>query len=276
MTHATAESKYVHGTDPNEQARLSLLNDIFNDRCLNELGLSKGERVLDVGSGLGQLTRAMGKVAGAGLVLGVERSKEQIGDAVRRAAEAGESGLVEFRQGDAMALPLSNGEWGSFDVAHTRFVLEHVPEPGVVVEQMARAVKRGGRVVLADDDHDVIRLNPEPAHWPRLIHTYCRTYDRLGNDPYVGRRLVSLLAGAGLKVRRCTALWFGAAAGEEHYPAAMANMVGIFEGARKPMTAPGMMTSEEFDQAVGALRAWTARPDAVMWYCIPWAEAVKP
>ena len=52
---------YVHGTSAEEQDRLSLLNDLLNERCLNEMHLSPGLRVLDVGSGLAQFTRMMAR-----------------------------------------------------------------------------------------------------------------------------------------------------------------------------------------------------------------------
>src|SRR5688572_26027438 len=116
-------SEYLHGTAPEEQARLSVLNDLLNVGSLRELHLQGGEHILDVGSGIGQLTRAMARVTGV-RVLGVERSAEQIAEAQRQAAQAGEVALAEFRQGDALQLPLRDEEWGTFDVAHTRFVLE--------------------------------------------------------------------------------------------------------------------------------------------------------
>jgi 2-polyprenyl-3-methyl-5-hydroxy-6-metoxy-1,4-benzoquinol methylase len=47
---------------------------------------------------------------------------------------------------------------GHFDVAHARFLLEHVPDPLVIVRTMVRAVRPGGRVILADDDYEGLRL----------------------------------------------------------------------------------------------------------------------
>src|SRR4051794_40839054 len=167
-------SNYIHGTDPGEQRRLSQLNDELNGRCLRELPLKPGDRVLDVGSGLGQMARAMARATGAPVV-GVERSPEQLAEARRLAREAGEGALVEFRGGDALALPLADAEWGSFDFAHARFVLEHLARPDEAVRQMVRAVKSGGRVALIDDDHETLRLWPEPPSFPALWHAYARS-----------------------------------------------------------------------------------------------------
>src|SRR5262249_62314999 len=114
-----------HGPAPAEQARLSRLNDLLNAGSLAELRLAGGERVLDVGSGLGQLTRAMARAASpAGRVVGVERSEDQIAEARRQAAAAGEESLGGFRRGDAGALTLRGDEGGTFDVAPARFLRE--------------------------------------------------------------------------------------------------------------------------------------------------------
>lgn len=273
MAAARDDSHYLHGTDPTEQARLSRLNDLLNARCLAELAIRPGDRVLDVGSGLGQLTRGIARqVRPTGRVLGVERSREQLAEARRLATAAGEDGLVEFRPGDALQLPLTDDEWGTFDVAHTRFVLEHVTDPVGVVRQMVRAVRPGGRIVLADDGHDTFRVWPEPPGFERLWRAYLRTYDRVGNDPYVGHRLVALLHEAGAAPVRNTWLFFGSCAGHPDLGAYVENLARILEGVRDPILALGEVDAAGFDGTLSALRAWGDRPDAAMWYAVSWAE----
>ena len=139
-------SEYLHGTTPEEQARLSKMNGILNEGSLRELGLRGGEKILDVGCGLAQLTRMMARAAGArGRVVGIERSPEQLAEAQRQAAAAGEEALVEMRQGNVFAMPLRDDEWGTFNLVHTRFLLERVPDPLGAVRAMMRAVRVGGR-----------------------------------------------------------------------------------------------------------------------------------
>jgi len=271
----TSTSRYVHGTHPEEQRRLADLNTLVNRASLAVLAPRPGERALDVGSGLGQFARDLARATGA-LVVGVERSPEQLARAEALAHEAGEGGLVEFRAGDALALPLAPSEWGSFDLAHARFLLEHVPAPQEVVNGMARAVRSGGRVVLEDDDHEALRLWPEPPGVMTVWRAYMRTYDRLGNDPIIGRRLVELLANAGLAPRRIALPLFGACAGEPSFPAYVSNLASIFVGARDAILDTGGVSREGFENALGALRAWGTRRDATFWFTISWAEAVRP
>src|SRR5213595_2680037 len=123
-------SIYIHGTSESEQKRLSLLNDVLlNQAMLREMDLRGDETILDFGAGLGQFTRAMARAVPRGRVVGIERNEEQLAGARRLAAADDESNRVEFRSGDVLDLRLSDREWGSFDVAHARFLLEHVPDP---------------------------------------------------------------------------------------------------------------------------------------------------
>jgi SAM-dependent methyltransferase len=272
----TDGSRYVHGTDPDEQRRLSAMNALINPPLLRELGLRGGEAILDVGAGLGQFTRAMARAAGPGSrVVGIERDPRQLERARGLADEAGEADLVELRPGDALDLPLDPSEWGTFDVAHTRFLLEHVPRPGAVVEAMVRAVRRGGRVVLADDDHPVLRAWPEPEGFGALWSAYMLAFEGLGNDPQVGRRLVQLLHQAGAAPRRNTWVFFGSCAGSRSWDTISTNLVEVIRGARETLLSRGLLAAAPFDRAIDGLRAWSARPDAALWYGIAWAEGVR-
>lgn len=271
----TDTSRYLHGTDAAEQARLSLLNDLLNAACLGEIAPLPGEAILDVGAGLGQLSRALARAAGRP-VIALERSEEQRARALDLAREAGEEGLLELRAGDALSFPLADDEWGRFDLAHARFLLEHVPAPERVVAQMVRAVRPGGRVVICDDDHSLLRLDPEPPGLRAVWGAFVRSYDRNGNDPYVGRRLVALLAGAGARPRRFTWIPVGACAGQAAFAGVVENLAGNLRGARDAIAATGAVGVAEVDVALETLAAWAARPDASIGYAFPWAEGLRP
>ncbi|MGD9736442.1 MAG: class I SAM-dependent methyltransferase [Solirubrobacterales bacterium] len=96
--------------------------------------------------------------------------------------EADREGLgnVELGLGDATALEFEDA---SFDGAITRWSLHHIPAPQRVVEEMARVVRPGGLVVIADHARDraaavaawaeeIERLR-DPSHWA------CLTPERL-------------------------------------------------------------------------------------------------
>jgi SAM-dependent methyltransferase len=254
-----------------------LLNDLVNEGSLREIGLRGGERILEMGSGLGQFARALARQAGRkGMVLGIERSREQIAEALLLATREREAGRVEFRQGDALDPPLRPEEWGSFDLAHARFLLEHLPDPLQAVRILVEAVRPGGRIILEDDDHDILRLWPDPSGFGELWRAYQRTFDRLGNDPYVGRRLVSLLHQAGALPSRNTWIFFGSCAGNKDFPGFVENILRILEGAREPVLSQGLLDPALFDAALSSVEQWGRRGDAAFWFAICWAEGTRP
>ena len=271
-----SESLYIHGTAPEEQQRLSLLNRLLNDAALPRLELIGGEKILDVGSGLGQFTRAMAREVGpSGRVIGVERSLEQLMEARRLAVAEQEEQLVDFRQGTATALPLRREEWGSFDIVHTRFLLEHVTDPLAVVRMMVEAARPGGKIILQDDDHEVLRIHPEPDGFYDLWEAYARSYLKVGNDPYVGRRLVSLLHKSGANPVANHWLFFGSCAGHPHFSSYAANLRGVLQTAEDAIVQSELLSQSLFDAAIDSLQRWEINPDAAIWYAVCWAEGKK-
>lgn len=276
-------SRYIHGSASEEQARLSTLNDILNRAYIDVVGPRPGERILDLGCGLGQFTTMMAERSGAGhgkrrtaAVVGIERDPKQLAAAMRVRRRAKSPGMVELRRGDVTELELGTGEWGSFDLVHTRFLLEHLPDPAKIVRLMATAAKPGGRVFISDDDHDIFRLTPEPAGFKSLWKAYVRSYEMLGNDPYVGRKLVALMKDAGLVKVRNGGMFFGGCAGERHFGAIADNLIGILDGAGETILRRKLLGKRGYASSMAALRAWKRHPAAAQWYMLSWAEGLRP
>lgn len=104
----------------------------------------KGKRILDVGCGGGILADAMAR-SGAE-VLGIDLSVKALRVAQLHALEAQTQG-VEYREISAEAL--ADEQPGSFDVVTCMEMLEHVPDPSLVVKACAALVKPGGLVFFS-------------------------------------------------------------------------------------------------------------------------------
>jgi SAM-dependent methyltransferase len=100
------------------------------------------ERALDVGSGTAALAFALSKHVRE--VVALELVPEMLAQARPLLAEYPNVELVE---GDAAKLPFGIGE---FDLVCERAVLHHVPRPELVVAEMARVTRRGGRLLVID------------------------------------------------------------------------------------------------------------------------------
>lgn len=109
--------------------------------------LQPGERVVDVGCGAGIDTLIAAKMVGpTGYVVGVDMTPAMIAKA-RRAAQ--ESGLnnVEFCESFAEEIPVSDA-WA--DVVISNGVLNLFPDKAAGLKEMARVLKPGGRLQIAD------------------------------------------------------------------------------------------------------------------------------
>jgi len=266
---------YIHGSSETERQRLALMNELINQRCLDALGLHEEELVLDVGAGTGQFTRMMAhQLPHHSSIIAVEHNPDQVQAALQLADSDSHHCVIDFRIGDATQLPLESNELGQVDLAHCRFLLEHVTRPLAVVRAMVAAVKPGGRVVLLDDDHELIRFWPEPEGLAVAWKAYYRSYHKLGNDPLIGRKLVSLLHQAGARPNRITQLFYGACAGSPPFQGIVENLIGVLHGARQMVLAAGEISASDYDTALDNFRAFAELPDAALWYVINWAEGI--
>jgi SAM-dependent methyltransferase len=116
---------------------------IVGERLCEAIDLRAGERVLDVAAGNGNATlaaaRRFAQVTSTDYVPALlDRTKERA---------AAERLAVAFQEADAEALPLADG---SFDVALSTFGVMFTPDQEKAAAEMARVVRKGGRVGLAN------------------------------------------------------------------------------------------------------------------------------
>lgn len=162
------------------------------------LELVEGERLLDVGCGLGEAALSLANDLGpSGELVGIDASAAMLEVARQRSTVA--QCAVRFSVGDARALDEADA---SFDVVRSERTLQWLPDPSTVVAEFVRVLRPGGRLSLIDTDWSTLRLDVDDPAITMMVR------DRLSverNRPSnVGRRLADLAAAGGLAVTAVT------------------------------------------------------------------------
>ena len=101
------------------------------------LGLSEGQHVLDVGSGIGGASRYFAKTYGA-RITGIDLTPEYCALATRFAHATGLGDRLDYRQASALGLPF---EAATFDAAYTQHVAMNIADKPALYAEVARVLK---------------------------------------------------------------------------------------------------------------------------------------
>lgn len=119
----------------------------WQKKVMHLTALKPGDRALDVCCGTGEMTyQAAKRVGSFGGAVGLDFSVEML-EVAKGKKENNQHCPIEFIQGDALALPFGDN---LFDAATNGFALRNVSDIKGCLSEMARVVKKGGKVVCIE------------------------------------------------------------------------------------------------------------------------------
>jgi ubiquinone/menaquinone biosynthesis C-methylase UbiE len=178
-----------------EYERLIAQGGIFDPltrRLLRAAGLAPGMRVLDIGSGAGNVARLAAELVGpTGAVVGVDADPA----AVELASRHNTVPNVEFRVADVQSL--DGIEYG-FDAVIGRLVLMYLADPVGALQQAASRVRSGGLVCMHEGDLGYVWASPSTPLWTQVRAWFLAALEKAGIEARLGPALYRLYAAAGL------------------------------------------------------------------------------
>ena len=277
MSNANREMTYTMGRSKEETERLIQQSGLYEDitrRFLKEAGLFTGMKVLDIGSGAGDVAFAAAELVGNdGEVVGVDMNAEILETARNRAQEAGFEN-IQFVAGNAQNLDLPS----DFDALIGRLVLMYLADPVDTLKQLATRVRPGGIVAFQEVEFSIYEATARPITpmLNQLAEWGIEVFRRSGANVGMGLDLYGTFVDAGLPE---PTLQYSAPVGG---PAAWAGYEFIANGIRSLvplMEAFGIATAQDVDvetlaerlraEVVASKRPLILPPHVTAWAQLP-------
>ena len=249
------ESSYVLRGGSAAAERLAVLAQVFGpttSALLDTVGIEPGSRCLDVGCGIGAVTRELGKRTGpGGQALGVDFDGGIL--EVAKELSAG-SKPVRFERRSLEELPAG----AEYDVVYARFLLTHLKEPRAALERLAAVVRPGGTLVLEDVEFPHLICYPPSEALHRTIQWYVEASRRMGGDPQIGPKLFTWMRelGLGTRARHVQPLLVQGPEKRLHVP--------TLEHIRENVQKLGIATAREIAEVAEALHIFTENPGTLV------------
>ncbi len=259
----TSSGGYVLGHSEFELKRLARQAEMMapiTRRYFQAAGIGPGMRVLDVGSGAGDVAFLLAELVGpSGTVVGFDRVPAALETARRRAQEKGLDN-VTFVEGDAESLDFSE----AFDAIAGRYILMFQADPAAFLRPLLRWGRPGAPVVFHEVDWRGFRSIPRVASFEACCRWMIDTMVATGTDHEMGLKMHATFERAGLPA---PTLGIDAQAGggpaAEELIELVADLAISVSGA---ILECGAATAEEMDVETlhERIRAEAAQKDAVL------------
>ena len=198
MTASGRNSTYALGSTDAEHERLvrqaKWLAPV-TERFFRDAGIGPGQRVIDLGSGAGDVVLIAARLVGrSGEVVGIERDVRSIARAKARVAQAGLHN-VTFAQSDVSQI--SNDK--AFDAAVGRYILMFLPDPVGVLRSLAQLVRPGGVLAFQEPTWgSFLQHSARLPLWSVGASLMVETFQRAGTNTNMGPALPQAFQEAGL------------------------------------------------------------------------------
>ncbi|MDE0467319.1 MAG: methyltransferase domain-containing protein [Candidatus Poribacteria bacterium] len=248
---SNSDATYTLGRTSHETTRLIEQSRIYGEstqRLCKRAGIREGMRVLEIGSGAGDVALMLAELVGQeGRVVGVDVNPVILETARQRATEAGIRN-VEFIAGDARTLAFAD----KFDAIVGRFVLMYMADPGEAFAKLITYLNPGGIVAFQEPEYTLYPalLHPDTPLMNQLIEWILDVFEHSGAHLDMGIGLYRAFVDVGLPP---PTMHLESPIGAAETWAGYRYMATIFQSLLPLLGKYGLATAEQVD--VGTLAA---------------------
>jgi len=187
-SHKSHPDYFLGNTDAEHERLIRQANRLaaVTERFFREAGIASGQRVLELGSGVGDVAMLVARIVGpSGEVVAIERDARTINRARARAAEACLRN-IDFVQTDIAEYSTDS----SFDAAVGRYILQFLPDPVATLRSVAKHVRPGGIVAFQEGSWaPFLLLSAHLPLWSRAVSLLNEAGARCGVNHEMGLAL---------------------------------------------------------------------------------------
>jgi ubiquinone/menaquinone biosynthesis C-methylase UbiE len=270
---------YLHGFSNDEQERLRKQARFIEHEIYQNLNLSRVTNLLEVGCGVGAQSEILLRRFPNIHLTGIDLSDQQL-QAARHSLSHNPianphqaKARFEIHKMDATKMTFADN---SFDGAFLCWVLEHIPQPQRVLNEVLRVLKPGSVVYITEVMNSSFFLDPySPNVWRYWMAFNDYQYDQTG-DPFVGAKLGNLLMQSGFQEIETTAKTWHL---DNRYPQQRQEVIEYWTelllSASEQLIKAEYVTEDIVENMKKEMAIVTKDPNAVFYYSFMQAKAIK-
>lgn len=184
---------YLHGYDQDEFHRLVEQAEFLGPEIFQEIDLSFSTRLLEPGCGAGAQTRYLAQKAPKAQIVSFDLAAEPIAFANHWLSQADEQLHKRIKFVQSTAADLVKDYANYFDTCYICWMLEHVPEPVKLLNEIHSLLQPGAKIFITEVQNDTLKFYPECPLTMRVWQAMCEYQLSIHGDPYVGKKCASYL-----------------------------------------------------------------------------------